>query len=250
MKRKFDYVGDAAPDPAKLREFGDPATRDVVLFIGPGEERFEAHLGVLASYVPWFARATSSGMVEAREKKYKFIEDSVEGWESLLSRVYPPNTAITTERVASIVPLMDKYDIGWLKGEVVTACKRLSSAGRTACLIDALRCAGLTDVLDTWLGETDWLAELQQNEQVVDELQTLDACRYILKYVLKRPPSCTCKCMTDKCYFCNCCAGGGAVRLKCRTCTRADSERCTVSFVKGHACPFPRCPECKRCSRL
>jgi len=124
-------------------------------------------------------------MAEARDRRYKFVEDSVKGWEALLARVYPPNVGLSLGGVADVVPLVDKYGIDWLKTEIADVCKQVPCAGRTASLVDTLVRADLTEVLDDWLADINWVSSLQREGPLIDELQTVEACRYLLKSVLK-----------------------------------------------------------------
>eukprot|EP00928_Gymnodinium_smaydae_P090500 TRINITY_DN74294_c0_g1_i1.p1 TRINITY_DN74294_c0_g1~~TRINITY_DN74294_c0_g1_i1.p1 ORF type:complete len:242 (-),score=40.36 TRINITY_DN74294_c0_g1_i1:320-1006(-) len=184
------------------RMFGDAGTRDTVLLIGEKEERFEAHFGVLASYVPWFACASSAQMTEAATKQYKFPEDSVEGWEALLGRMYPPNDRIGTSHLLQVLPLVDKYNVEWLLPEIREACKSLPTSDRSVGLFELLFRLKLCDIIDLWIADESWLTSIRSDPGWIDGFQTMEPCKYFLKGVMRAGTSSCNVCMLPQCSEC------------------------------------------------
>merc|ERR1719174_2681318 len=103
-----------------LCTFGCAGTCDATLVVG-STSRFSVHLGVLTSFIPWFASAHESGMIEARTREYTFPDDDPGAWQIVLQRIYSPRLVMTEDMAQKVLPVVVKYDISWLKEEAVQA---------------------------------------------------------------------------------------------------------------------------------
>jgi len=155
--------------PAEEMEFGDTDSRDLILMAGGDngvrECHFHVHLAVLTSNVPWFRDAFNAGMREMATSKFHFPEDHPESWKILLRRFYPPHLKLAEsiteetdpEHIRGLLVLVDKYDIQWIRSELLDILRTEWSV-RTFGVADDLARRQHLDIVREWFqGDLRWI---------------------------------------------------------------------------------------------
>eukprot|EP00931_Biecheleriopsis_adriatica_P052624 TRINITY_DN30652_c0_g1_i2.p1 TRINITY_DN30652_c0_g1~~TRINITY_DN30652_c0_g1_i2.p1 ORF type:complete len:256 (+),score=25.63 TRINITY_DN30652_c0_g1_i2:24-770(+) len=166
--------------------FGCQETCDTTLIVGPGNLRLDVHKGVLTSFIPWFASAHKSGMVESRRDEYTFPDDAEDEWQAVLSRVYNPKTRFDAGCAAKCLRIAGKYDITWLEEEALEVLRYCRFAERTPELVDEVVHHGHSEIVEKWLDDRPYLRGLAEDPcSMINRLQSADALRLFCQRLMR-----------------------------------------------------------------